>query len=147
MSAVHSKTSKGTAFVNLVETLHVASDLVTKKPVSDIIWLETLRDTLKNREKLHAKRLKALAEGRVIMLIRTVLRHDDARFGKNRARRRWEADATRRLLRRLSKKAMFKQQKVDEEVNKMFEDRETGELRTKSGVILPKRGGVRKGDR
>ena len=135
-------------FVSLVETLQVASDLTTKKPVSDIVWLETLKDTPKNCKKLHAKRVKALAKGRVVMLIRTILRHDDARFGKNRARRRWEADATRRLLRRLSKTTTFKQQKkVDEEVNKMFEDRETGEVRTKAGVILPKRGGVRKGDR
>lgn len=148
MSAAHSKTSKGTAFVNLVETLHVASDLATRERVSDTTFLETLKDTPKNREKLHAKRLKALAEGRVVMVLRTMLRHDDARFGKNRARRRWEKDATRRLLRRLRKRVTPKQQReVDKEIDKMFEDRDTGERRTKSGIILPKREGGRRGNR
>ena len=134
-------------FVNLVETLQVASDLTTKKPLMDILWLRTPKDTPKNRERLHAERLKALNEGRIVMVLRTTLRYDDARFGKNRARRRWEANATRRLLRRLSKAAPRQQQKVDEEVNKMFEDRETGERRTKSGVILPRSAGGRRGDR
>lgn len=147
MSAARSKTSKGTAFVNLVETLHAASDSATRKTVSDIAFLETLSDTPKNRERLHAKRVKALAEGRIVMVLRTTLHHDDARFGKNRARRRWEGNAIRRLLKRMPQVTLKQQREVDEEVDKAFEDRKTGERRTKSGIILPKQRGGRRGNR
>ena len=134
-------------FVNLVETLHTASDLATRRPVTDTVFLETLKDTPKNRERLHARRLEALAEGRVVALLRTTLRPDDARFGRNRRRRRWEENATRRLLRRMARATPRQQRQVDEEVDRMFEDRAMGERRTRSGIVLPRREGSRGGDR
>ena len=119
-------------FINLIERVHEASDLETHESYYADRVLETRKDTKKNTEKLHLKRLAGLGEGRRMLFVRTSVHPDDPRYGQSRKQRRWRDRLLRRLLKRAQKVTPTQQEQVDEEVNKYFDKRK------ESGLVVPK---------
>ena len=125
-------------YVSLVEYSHVASDLNTRAALRDMIVLETAEATDKSVKRMHGRRLKALAEGRDVQLVRTAAAWEDPRRENPRRRRRAFDRAMRRVMRRVAVPQAKRQARVDAEVDKEFAQRERqGGRRRASGLVVP----------
>jgi len=70
---------------------------------TEITYLKTVKDSEKNRVKLHVERAELLTKGEPVYLLRHELRPDDKGYGENRALRRWRQRVIARLMRKLLK--------------------------------------------
>ncbi len=126
-------------YVSLVEILHTASDLKTRKRLLDTVLMESVEETPRAAARMHKRRAEALAEGREVRFVRTAVRWDDPRRENPRRKRRAFQRIMRRLMRRVRKPSAKRQAEVDAEVDKMFtESGRPAERRTKSGLVIPR---------
>ncbi|KKM18974.1 hypothetical protein LCGC14_1660310 [marine sediment metagenome] len=124
-------------YVSLIEIYNVASDLKTKKAISDHKVLETAEVTDKVVARMHEKRVKAVAEGRDVKVIRTAVAWDDARRENPRKKRRAFQKIMRKVMKHVKTPDSQQQAQVDDEVDKLFTQRERKpEARTKSGLVI-----------
>ena len=130
-------------YINLIETYEEAGDIKTKRMYKATRVLEQEEATDKTAARFHEKRIKLLAEGKDVQVVRTAVLWDDPRREQPRRRRR----AMQKVLRAIMKKVPEpdeRQTQADREVDKVFEQKGTAKRR-KSGPVLPKghRGGHR----
>ena len=126
-------------YVSLIEIYSTASDLKTKKTLRDHKVLETAEATDKVVARMHEKRVKAIAEGRDVKVIRTAVAWDDARQENPRKKRRDFQKIMRKVMKNVKTPDSQQQDHVDDEVDKLFAQRERKpEARTKSGLLIPK---------
>ncbi len=125
-------------YATLIETYHAASDIGTRAALRDTRVLETAEATGKAVERMHKKRLRALAEGRDVRLVRTAVEWGDPRRENPRARRRAFQQAMRRITRRVRMPSAKEQAKVDSAVDKVFAEKgKPNARRRKSRLVLP----------
>mgnify|MGYP001602228350 CR=1 FL=1 len=70
----------------------------------EIIYLHTLKNTEKNRQKLQVERTERLYKGEKVFVLLHAYKPDDKRYGENRAGRRWRGRWVARLLRKLARR-------------------------------------------
>ena len=68
------------------------------------IYLRTLKNTEKNRQKLQTERSERLGKGEKVFVLLHTYKPDDKRYGENRAGRRWRGRWVARLLRKLARR-------------------------------------------
>ncbi len=130
-------------YINLIETYEEAGDIKTKRMYKTTRVLEQEEATDEAVARLHEKRIKLLAEGKDVQVVRTAVLWDDPRREQPRRRRR----VMQKVLRSIMKKVPQpdeRQVQADREVDKVFEQKGTTKRR-KSGLVLPEghRGGHR----
>ena len=132
-------------FVNLVETYEEAGDIKSKRIYKATRVLEQEEATDKVVARFHKKRIKMLAKGKDVQVLRTAVRWGDPRREQPRRRRR----VIQRAMRSIMKKVKMpepdeRQAQVDEHVDKIFAQKDKAKRR-KSGLIVPEghRGGHR----
>ncbi len=122
-------------YINLIETYEEAGDIKTKRMYKATRVLEQEEATDKAVARLHKKRIKLLAEGKDVQVVRTAILWDDPRREQPRRRRR----AMQKVLRAIMKKVPEpneRQAQADREVDKVFEQKGQTKRR-KSGLVLP----------
>ena len=68
------------------------------------VYLRTLTNTEKNRQKLQIERTERLRKGEKVFVLLHAYKPDDKRYGENRAGRRWKSRMISRLLRKLARR-------------------------------------------
>ena len=132
-------------YVNLVETYEEAGDLKTKRMYKATRILEQEEATDKAVARFHKKRIKLLAKGKDVQVLRTAVRWDDPRREQPRRRRRVMQKAMRSIMKTVKVPKVDEQQaQVDREVDKIFAQKDKVKRR-KSGLVLPE--GHRSGHR
>ena len=122
-------------YVNLVETYEEAGDLKTKRMYKATRILEQEEATDKAVARFHKKRIKLLAKGKDVQVLRTAVRWDDPRREQPRRRRRVMAKAMRSIMKKVEMPKVDEQQaQVDEHVDKIFKQKAK---RRKSGLVVP----------
>ena len=132
-------------YVNLVETYEEAGDIKTKRMYKTTRVLEQEEATDKAVARFHKKRIKLLAKGKDVQVIRTAVQGDAPRREQPRRRLRAMQKVMRSIMKTVKMpKPDERQAQVDREVDKVFEQKGTAKRR-KSGPVLPKghRGGHR----
>jgi len=122
-------------YVNLVETYEEAGDIKTKKVYKATRVLEQEEATDKAVVRFHKKRIKLLAKGKDVQVIRTAVRWDDPRREVPRTRRRVMQKVMRKVMKTVKVPKVEQQTQVDREVDKVFERKEAKRL--KSGLVVP----------
>ena len=130
-------------YVNLIETYDEAGDIKTKKMYKGTRVLEQEEATDKAVARFHEKRIKLLAEGKDVQVVRTPVWWDDPRREQPRRRRRMVQKVLRSIMKKVPQPDE-RQAQADREVDKVFEQKGKGRRR-KSGLVLPE--GHRGGDR
>ncbi len=132
-------------YVNLLETYEEAGDIKTKRMYKATRVLEQEEATDKAVARFHKKRIKLLAKGKDVQVMRTAVRWDDPRREQPRRRRRVVQKAMRSIMKTVKvPKLDERQAQVDREVDRIFEQKGTTKRR-KSGLVLPE--GHRSGHR
>ena len=132
-------------YVNLLETYEEAGDIKTKRMYKATRVLEQEEATDKAVARFHKKRIKLLAKGKDVQVMRTAVRWDDPRREQPRRRRRVMQKAMRSIMKTVKvPKPDERQAQVDREVDRIFEQKGTTKRR-KSGLVLPE--GHRSGHR
>ena len=122
-------------YVNLVETYEEAADIKTKKVYKAVKVLEQEEATDKAVARFHKKRLKLLAKGRDVQVIRTAVQWDDPRREVPRTRRRMMKKVMGQIMKTVQVPRVDQQQaQVDREVDKVFEQKTK---RRKLGLVVP----------
>ena len=121
-------------YVNLIETYEEAGDIKTKKVYKTVKVLEQEEATDKAVARFHKKRLKLLAKGRDVQVIRTAVRWDDPRHEQPRTRRRAMQKIMRKVMKTVKIPKVEQQAQVDREVDKVFEQKAK---RRQSGLVVP----------
>ncbi len=130
-------------YVNLVETYEEAGDIKTKRMYKATRVLEQEEATDKAVARFHKKRIKLLAKGKDVQVLRTAVRWDDPRREQPRRRRRVMEKAMRSIMKTVEVPKVGEQEaQVDREVDKVFKQKSK---RRKSGLVVPEghRGGHR----
>ncbi len=97
--------------------------------------LEQEEATDKVVARFHKKRIKLLAKGKDVQVLRTAVRWDDLRREQPRRRRRVMQKAMRSVMKKVKMPKPDEQQaQVDREVDKVFEKKTK---RRKSGLVVP----------
>jgi len=128
---------KSMTYINLIETYEEAGDIKTKKMYKATRVLEQEEATDKAVARFHEKRIKLLAEGKDVQVVRTPVWWDDSRREQPRRRRRVMQKIMRKIMKTVeSPKPDERQAQADREVDKVFEQKGTTKRR-KSGLVLP----------
>lgn len=124
-------------YVNLVETYEEAGDIKTKRMYKATRVLEQEEATDKAVARFHKKRIKLLAKGKDVQVLRTAVRWDDPRREQPRRRRRVMQKAMRSIMKTVKvPKPDERQVQVDEHVDKIFAQKDTVKRR-RSGLVVP----------
>ena len=121
-------------YATLLETYHAASDLRTRRTLLDVKVLETCEATDKAMARMHKARVEAVAEGRVVQLVRTALAWADPRRTNPRRQRRAFQKIMRALMKRVSQPSREDLDQANNEVVSVFDAKEK---RTRSGLVVP----------
>ena len=122
-------------YINLIETYDEAADIKTKKMYKATRVLEQEEATDKAVARFYKKRLKLLAKGKDVQIIRTAVRWDDPRREIPRSRRRVMQKVMRKIMKNVKVPKVDRQAQVDQEVDKVFEKKTKLQ---KSGLVLPR---------
>ncbi len=132
-------------YINLIETYDEAGDIKTKRMYKATRVLEQEKATDEAVTRFHEKRIKLLAEGKDVQVVRTPVWWDDPRREQPRRRRRAMQKVMRSIMKKVEAPQLDEQQaQADREVDKVFEQKGTAKRR-KSGLVLPE--GHHGGDR
>ena len=124
-------------YINLVETYEEAGDIKSKRIYKATRVLEQEEATDKAVARFHKKRIKMLAKGKDVQVLRTAVRWDDPRREQPRRRRRVMDRAMRSIMKKVKMpKPDEKQSQVDWEVDKVFAQKEQNKRR-RSGLVVP----------
>ena len=121
-------------YINLIETYEEAADIKTKKVYQITKVLEQEEATDEAAVRFHKKRIKLLAKGKDVQVIRTAVQWDDPRREVSRTRRRVMQKTMRKIMKTVKIPKVEQQAQVDREVNKVFEQKAK---RRKSGLVVP----------
>ncbi len=120
-------------YATLLEVVDVASDLRTRRALRDTAVLETAEATDKAMARMHKRRVKLLAAGKNVQLVRTAVAWDDPRRTTPRRQRRAFQQAIYSMMKRVRQPESAKE-RADEYVDRVFADKER---RARSGLVVP----------
>ena len=124
-------------YVNLLETYEEAGDIKTKRMYKATRVLEQEEATDKAVARFHKKRIKLLAKGKDVQVMRTAVRWDDPRREQPRRRRRVMQKTMRSIMKTVRVPKPDEQQaQVDREVDRIFEHKAK---RRQSGLLVPEK--------
>ena len=117
-------------------------------PTVEWVYLKTEKATVKSTIRMHAERVKRLARGEEVIVVRSVYSPKDKRFATNRRLRRAQLRELRRYIKNMGPQIRRQQKQIEKALDEEFKKKRRGkakldasEERSAGGVILPK--GVR----